>query len=415
MRLPRPAAYGVAALALLLAACASAPRQDSAAGGRAATPAQPPGGTAEPRGTARYNRPYTVLGRSYTPDVSGRPFRQRGLASWYGSLFQGQRTANGETFDMNQLTAAHPTLPLPCYARVTNLATGAWVIVRVNDRGPFKPDRIIDLSYAAAKRLGFAGRGTAEVEVEKLSPDEVAVLATGVLPPPRGRNDRAVAEAAAHSDEHGAPADAALRSDQRRATTEAAPRSDERRAPVEAAPRGDLAQAGDVAAARAQSAAVPPPAPVTVTATLPAYAAPPSVAAAEQSTPPASPQAPTLPKAAALSKAPTSSLAAPASPATPRPPASPAETISAAVPAPVTATPPGYFAQLGAFRDSDGAARLAGRAAALPALIGRVLQLTAGDVIRVLAGPYGSRAEAQAAAAQAGTALGVTPWVHERR
>ncbi len=115
------------------------------------------------------NRPYTALGRSFTPITDDRPFRQRGLASWYGRQFHGNRTASGERYDMFAMTAAHPTLPIPSYARVTHVRTGASVIVRVNDRGPFKPDRVIDLSYAAAVKLGIAAAGTGEVEVVRLT------------------------------------------------------------------------------------------------------------------------------------------------------------------------------------------------------------------------------------------------------
>ncbi len=115
------------------------------------------------------NRPYTALGRSFTPLTDDRPFRQRGLASWYGRQFHGNRTASGERYDMFAMTAAHPTLPIPSYARVTNVRTGAAAIVRVNDRGPFKPDRVIDLSYAAAVKLGIAAAGTGEVEVVRLT------------------------------------------------------------------------------------------------------------------------------------------------------------------------------------------------------------------------------------------------------
>ena len=102
------------------------------------------------------NRPYTVFGRDYVPATSLRSYRERGLASWYGRKFHAQKTATGETYDMYAMTAAHPTLPLPSFARVTNLANGRSVVVRVNDRGPFHPGRIIDLSYAAAYRLGIA-------------------------------------------------------------------------------------------------------------------------------------------------------------------------------------------------------------------------------------------------------------------
>jgi rare lipoprotein A len=115
------------------------------------------------------NRPYTALGRSFTPVTDDRPMRQRGYASWYGRQFHGNRTAIGERYDMFAMTAAHPTMPLPSYARVTNTRSGASVIVRVNDRGPFKHDRVIDLSYAAATRLGFANAGTVEVEVVRLT------------------------------------------------------------------------------------------------------------------------------------------------------------------------------------------------------------------------------------------------------
>ncbi|GAB4466402.1 MAG: septal ring lytic transglycosylase RlpA family protein [Burkholderiaceae bacterium] len=115
------------------------------------------------------NRPYTALGRSFTPITDDRPFRQRGLASWYGRQFHGSRTSSGERYDMFAMTAAHPTLPIPSYARVTNVRTGASAIVRINDRGPFKPDRVIDLSYAAAVKLGIASAGTGEVEVVRLT------------------------------------------------------------------------------------------------------------------------------------------------------------------------------------------------------------------------------------------------------
>ena len=115
------------------------------------------------------NRPYTALGRSYTPINDDRPFRQRGLASWYGRQFHGNRTSSGEIYDMLAMTAAHPTLPIPSYVRVTHLRNGASVIVRVNDRGPFKHDRVIDLSYAAAARLGFVNAGSGEVEVVRLT------------------------------------------------------------------------------------------------------------------------------------------------------------------------------------------------------------------------------------------------------
>ncbi|HEX4844345.1 MAG TPA: septal ring lytic transglycosylase RlpA family protein [Limnobacter sp.] len=120
-------------------------------------------------------RPYTVMGQSFTPQTSlEEPYQQKGRASWYGRKFHGAKTANGEIYDMHQMTAAHPTLPLPSYAKVTNLANGKSVIVRVNDRGPFLRGRIIDLSYAAAYQLDYINQGSAEVIVEKLTPDAIA-------------------------------------------------------------------------------------------------------------------------------------------------------------------------------------------------------------------------------------------------
>lgn len=112
--------------------------------------------------------PYTVNGERYEilEDVSD--YRQRGIASWYGTKFHGHETSNGEIFDLYEASAAHKTLPIPCYARVTNLDNGRTVIVRVNDRGPFHGDRLIDLSYAAAVKLGYMEKGTANVEVEVL-------------------------------------------------------------------------------------------------------------------------------------------------------------------------------------------------------------------------------------------------------
>jgi rare lipoprotein A len=114
------------------------------------------------------NRPYTVFGRTYVPIVNKERTVQRGIASWYGKKFHGQRTSSGEVYDMFAMTAAHPTFPIPSYARVTNVKNGKSVVVRVNDRGPFHSDRIIDLSYAAALRIGIAGPGSGLVDVERV-------------------------------------------------------------------------------------------------------------------------------------------------------------------------------------------------------------------------------------------------------
>jgi rare lipoprotein A len=119
------------------------------------------------------NKPYTALGKSFTPDVSGQPYRVQGRASWYGRKFHGKPTSNGERYDMYAMTAAHPTLPIPSYVRVTRVSTGKTVVLRVNDRGPFLAGRVIDLSYVAAHKLGVIAPGSAEVIVERIMPDEI--------------------------------------------------------------------------------------------------------------------------------------------------------------------------------------------------------------------------------------------------
>ncbi|WP_205737340.1 septal ring lytic transglycosylase RlpA family protein [Halioglobus japonicus] len=124
---------------------------------------------ADPILAAGNKSPYTVNGVTYTIIEDYQGYRERGTASWYGSKFHGHKTSNGEIFDLYAPTAAHKTLPLPSYARVTNLNNGRSVVVRVNDRGPFHGDRLIDLSYAAAVKLGYMEQGTAPVEVEVVS------------------------------------------------------------------------------------------------------------------------------------------------------------------------------------------------------------------------------------------------------
>ena len=117
------------------------------------------------------NRPYTVLGKTYTPLTEPGNYKVRGIASWYGKKFHGKDTSSGETYDMYGMNVAHPTLPIPSYARVTNPANKKSVVVRINDRGPFLHNRVIDLSYTAAHKLGIISNGSAEVEVESFIPD----------------------------------------------------------------------------------------------------------------------------------------------------------------------------------------------------------------------------------------------------
>lgn len=180
---------GLAALAalLVLGGCAGpSPRPDAGPGPEPADGPPPPGAVdvaAIPEPTprdeplSRYGNPpsYVVYGQTYHVQRKRTAYRAEGTASWYGTKFHGRRTSSGEPFDMYRFTAAHRTLPLPSYVEVTNLANGRTLVVRVNDRGPFKDDRLIDLSYAAAKRLGFADDGTARVEVRAVDP--------GIAPP----------------------------------------------------------------------------------------------------------------------------------------------------------------------------------------------------------------------------------------
>ncbi|WP_454619020.1 septal ring lytic transglycosylase RlpA family protein [Bradyrhizobium cenepequi] len=165
-------ARGAAAVAtcLVLANCASSNKFASRVDpkyGVSASPRVVAFGEPVPKGggTYRIGKPYMVAGRMYVPEEDAN-YRAEGLASWYGDDFHGRLTANGEVFDMTSLTAAHPTLPMPCYARVTNLRNGKSLIVRVNDRGPYHANRLIDVSNKAAELLEFKGNGVARVRVE---------------------------------------------------------------------------------------------------------------------------------------------------------------------------------------------------------------------------------------------------------
>ena len=120
------------------------------------------------------NNPYTIFGQRYVPDTSGQPYRAQGPASWYGKKYHGKPTSNGERYDMYGMTAAHPTLPIPSYVRVTRVANGKTVVLRINDRGPFLGGRVIDLSYVAAHKLGVLSPGSAEVIVERIMPQQIA-------------------------------------------------------------------------------------------------------------------------------------------------------------------------------------------------------------------------------------------------
>ena len=217
---PRPALAWAVLAALLLTACASPPpRPLASAPWPAAVPA--PAHTAdpsrdgpgadpppdllqvpdaqpqwEPVRTGGPNKPYAVLGQAYTPLAGDPPLIERGLASWYGRKFHGRGTANGETYNMYAMTAAHKTMPLPSYARVRNPANGREVVVRVNDRGPFHSQRVIDLSYTAALRLGVLG-GVAPVEIERITYEAIRTGAWRAPASPASPGDAAAAPVAA--------------------------------------------------------------------------------------------------------------------------------------------------------------------------------------------------------------------------
>ncbi len=190
-------------LAALLAACGSAPKRSSpterppagSGGGYYLDDGPGTGAPADihaipdavPRSEPLYRgtmRPYTVMGRSYVPMTELAPYKARGVATWYGRRYHGKKTSSGEPYDMYAMSAAHTVLPIPSYARVTNTANGRSVIVRVNDRGPFIADRLIDLSYTAAFKLGLIGAGSGMVEVESIIPGSPPPAAPASAPAP---------------------------------------------------------------------------------------------------------------------------------------------------------------------------------------------------------------------------------------
>lgn len=327
-------ALAVLCVAAVLAGCGSAPKgggyyQDDGPGESppadvASMPDAEPRVEPFGRGTLR---PYTVMGRSYVPIKDDRSFRQRGMASWYGRKFHGKRTASGEIYDMYAMTAAHPTLPIPSYVRVRHVASGREVIVRVNDRGPFHAGRIIDLSYAAALKLGFVRRGSALVEIERITHDEI------------------------------------------RAGTWR-----ERRAP-QAAP--------DAEPVRVAQQPVAPPAPAPAAVAAPSAPAP----------------------------VPASGL-----PPVPAPVALPADTAPVATAsAPAVAPAPGFWVQLGAFRQREGADSFHRRVAGEVDWLSPLLSVfDDAPLFRLQAGPYATRDEAAGIAERVREVLKLVPVVVER-
>jgi peptidoglycan lytic transglycosylase len=353
---PAPCTARLAAalgLAIVLCGCASGPPRSGAGAPEARVAPRErdgPGANApadlasivdaepriEPVKSGGANKPYQALGREYVPATRDLPFSERGLASWYGGKFHGRKTASGEVYDMYAMTAAHPTLPIPSYARIRNPANGREVLVRVNDRGPFVAGRIVDLSYAAALKLDLL-RSVAPVELERITFDEIR---TGAWR--RGADPVAVG-----------------------------------------------AKGGATPTDTSRAIAPPPP--------------PPAFAGATVDVP-----------AQSIALASVESVAAPPAPSStvavidirPRPGRAP------------NGAARGFWVQLGAFRERDGAETFRRRVAAdsdsswlepLLAIFGDA------PLYRVQAGPYPSRDDAEGAALRARSALGVVPIVVERR
>jgi rare lipoprotein A len=357
------AALMAVGLAALLAACGSAPPKPPAASGPAGVPAKPvrpvvvpqdndrDGPEAHPPAdlmlvpdaqpqieavrTGGPNKPYEVLGQVYQPLQGDPPLVQTGLASWYGRKFHGRSTASGEAYNMYAMTAAHKTMPLPSYARVRNPANGREVVVRVNDRGPFHSDRIIDLSYTAALKLGLLG-GVAKVEIERITYEAIR---TGAWRAP------AITSLAMSS-----------ATESRATPLMPAPQGNPQQAPYASGddPIGDLARRLSVPDAAVQAAAAAAPAPLPKETSAPAQAAA---------------------KAA-----------------------------------------PGFWLQLGAFGKRDGATGFQQRVAQDAAWLAPLMTIfTERNLLRLQAGPYASRADAQAAAERLRSALQLVPAIVERR
>jgi len=387
LKMPRPSlrlasASAVLIVALVLGGCASGPRR----GGDGA-PSNPPAGLAsvpdavpriEPIRTGGPNKPYQALGREYVPMTGDLPYHERGLASWYGRLFQGKRTSSGEPYDMYAMTAAHPTLPIPSYARIRNPANGRQVIVRINDRGPFHAGRIVDLSYAAALRLDLL-RGVAPVELDRITFDEI-----------RAGNWR-----------HGDDANARWAAADRPA------------APSASLPPAAPPMSGSMSSGPTIASAPRAPVPMSSMSASPVPATPLSSStamAASQALPVPTPSS--LPSPATLDASPGVAAAA----AAPRSPPSPPETIVAAPERPAQRPSSGFWVQLGAFREAAGAESFERRVAAeVGDLAARLATFDEAPFYRVQAGPYESRDEAQGVAARLRDALGLVPLIVERR
>ncbi len=383
----KAAAICALVVAVLLTGCASGPRS----GGGVASGRDGPGTNippdlasvpdAEPRvepirtlgGTSK---PYTVLGRGYAPITDDRPFRESGLASWYGRKFHAASTSSGEPYDMYAMTAAHKTLPLPSYVRVRNPANGREVIVRVNDRGPFVDGRIIDLSYTAALKLDLL-RGVAPVEIERITNEDIR---TGAW-----RRDSGTAYAAAD-----APAPVRVAS-----------------APVPQQQQQVRVPAEWVAPVAAAGSDMPQPAStMPVVPQTPIAAALPTGAGAGPESAQSPPSIPPGRQAIVVNELPP--LQAATAPAPAPLPSDIAQRPAAAL--------SGFWVQLGAFRERDGAESMLNQAArGVPSLASQLRVFSEAGTHRLQAGPFSSRNAAGEVVGQLRDNLHISPMVVERR
>lgn len=354
---------------------------------------------------ARANRPYRVMGQDFAPMTERKPYKKQGVASWYGQRFHGKPTSTGETYDMYQMTAAHPTLPLPSYARVTRLDNGRSVVVRVNDRGPFLRGRLIDLSYLAASKLGYVGKGHAEVEVELLNPGDAGKGRTLTAQPAvkavpgQARTLPAISLARAELDlpgDEGVPADKVLASAE-------APRADGR-AGAAGSNSGDPGTFTLTADNGGQGGEAVP------TAGAVASESPRAALGGQGADPtPNRPSARTQTAAAMMASAHAAAATPPSAKVQAQAPAS--------APAPVRARraaegDSGWFLQLGVFRQLDNALRVQREQMARSTPSDPPVELVQrGDQYRVLLGPYADEADARAVAADIGQRTGHKPGV----
>ena len=409
----------VLAVAAVLAGCASTPSGKSGAGASARSTTAAPSGErdgpeanppanldavpdAEPRvepvRAGGPNKPYDALGRSYVPFTDDRAFVERGLASWYGKKFQGRRTASGELYNMYAMTAAHPTLPIPSYARVRNPANGREVVVRINDRGPFHPGRVIDLSYTAALKLGVL-RGVAPVEIERITPEDIR---SGAWQQGEKVALKAQRDAAAAMSAPAPPASPAIAASAAPSTAPAPPAA----ARVAAAPpQRPPANAAAPATPMAQAQADPAP----PGAAVPGAA---QTGLAQVDTAPSGQTSSGAMSTALPQQAETQSQTAAA------PPSPPVPTAAADTPPLVahTRAARGYWVQIGAFRDRNGAESFQRRVAEELDWLGPLLAIFDDQKLhRLQAGPYPTRGEAGSALDRIGRALQLKPVIVERK